>query len=437
MGKIEKKHNSLRDALERVSEEFITNNPISYESWKNASGFMPGGNTRTVLHYDPFPVTMKGGNGACLEDLDGHHYIDFLGEYSAGLYGHSNSEIVEALKEAIDGGLVLGAPNQWETKLAEEICNRFNSIDQIRFTNSGTEANLMAIGAARAYTGKDTIMVFEGGYHGGVLYFKSGSSPLNAPYPVIKAPYNDIAGTLALIKQNANILAGVLIEPMIGSGGCIPASTEFLQSLRDITKDCGICLIFDEVMTSRSSAGGLQERLGIYPDITTLGKYMGGGASFGAFGANNDIMALFDPTKANSLAHAGTFNNNVMSMAAGYTGLSKLFTSDVADQLFDQGEKFKSELNDIIKKRDVSLQVTGVGSILGLHTHSEPVSNPVTAQPANLEKLKLIHLEMMAHGFTYAQRGYLTLNLAMVPGDLERFKIAFDEVILKHDDLLS
>jgi glutamate-1-semialdehyde 2,1-aminomutase len=126
-----------------------------------------------------------------------------------------------------------------------------------------------------------------------------------------------------------------------------------------------------------------------------------------------------------------------MSMAAGYTGLSKLFTSDVADQLFDQGEKFKSELNDIIKKRDVSLQVTGVGSILGLHTHSEPVSNPVTAQPANLEKLKLIHLEMMAHGFTYAQRGYLTLNLAMVPGDLERFKIAFDEVILKHDDLLS
>jgi len=164
---------------------------------------------------------------------------------------------------------------------------------------------------------------------------------------------------------------------------------------------------------------------------------MGGGAIFGAFGANNDIMALFDPTKANSLAHAGTFNNNVMSMAAGYTGLSKLFTSDVADQLFDRGEKFKTELNNIIKKRNVSLQVTGAGSILGLHTHSEPVSNPATAQPANLEKLKLIHLEMMACGFTYAQRGYLTLNLAMVPSDLEDFKIAFDEVIWKHDDLLS
>jgi len=164
-------HNRLLDSLNKVKESFLIKNPISFERWNKAQEVMPGGNTRTVLHYEPFPLAVERGVGTHLYSLDNDCYLDFLGEYSAGLYGHSNSKILTAIKDAIDSGLVLGAPNKWESLLAEELCTRFNSIDKVRFTNSGTEANLMAIGAARAFTGRDKIMVFDGSYHGGVLYF--------------------------------------------------------------------------------------------------------------------------------------------------------------------------------------------------------------------------------------------------------------------------
>ncbi|NQU71017.1 MAG: aminotransferase class III-fold pyridoxal phosphate-dependent enzyme, partial [Rhodospirillales bacterium] len=259
-------HNRLADALADVTERYRAANPNSLERWENAHNVMPGGNTRTVLYYEPFPATMIKGEGAYLYDMDGHRYTDFLGEYSAGLYGHSNPVIQTAIKDAVDGGMVLGAPNQWEAKLAEIICDRFASIDMVRFTNSGTEANLMALGASRAFTKRDKIMVFDGAYHGGVLYFAHGGTPVNVPFDVVYAPYNDSDGSLAVIEANAGDLAAIIIEPMMGAGGCLPAEKPFLETLRSAATRHGIILIFDEVMTSRSSAGGLQQRIGIYPD---------------------------------------------------------------------------------------------------------------------------------------------------------------------------
>lgn len=429
--------NRLKDALPGAVERFIAANPESHACWKKAHAVMPGGNTRTVLHYDPFPVTMAKGEGAYLVDLDGHRYTDFLGEYSAGLYGHSHPLIISAIKEAIDDGMALGAPNRWEAKLAAIICQRFAAIDQVRFTNSGTEANLMAIGAARAHTGRDKIMVFDGAYHGGVLSFAHGESPINVPFSLKYAPYNDVSGTLKLLHEHGEDLAAVLIEPMMGAGGCLPADQDFLDALRSETERRGIVLIFDEVMTSRSSAGGLQQRLGIAPDITTLGKYIGGGASFGAFGGSRDIMSRFDPTSPNALGHAGTFNNNVMSMAAGYTGLSRVFTEQAADDLFKGGEQFRARLNALISKRNLAMQVTGVGSIMGLHTIGHPIRTPADVADPSPEKATLLHLEMMQRGFVYAQRGYMTLSLAMTDKDLDNFAAAFDEVLEKHADLLA
>ena len=430
-------HNRLTDALADVTGRYCAANPKSLARWENAQDVMPGGNTRTVLHYDPFPATMIKGEGAYLYDLDGHRYTDFLGEYSAGLYGHSNAIIQTAIKDAIDGGMALGAPNQWEAKLAKIICDRFQSIDMVRFTNSGTEANLMALGAARAFTMRKKIMVFDGTYHGGVLYFAHGGTPVNVPFDVVYAPYNDSDGTLKAIEANAGDLAAIIIEPMMGAGGCLPAEKPFLETLRAAAARHGIILIFDEVMTSRSSAGGLQQRLGVFPDMTTIGKYVGGGSSFGAFGGRHDLMAQFDPTSPKALPHAGTFNNNVMSMAGGYAGLSQVFTPDAAEGLYNLGENFKARLNEITRTRGVGVQVTGCGSILGIHMVSHPIRTPHDSDDPVPDRQPLIHLEMMLRGFVYAQRGYMTLSLAMTDDDLNSFINAFDEVLGLHGDLLG
>ena len=430
-------HNIMVDSWQKLVEKFTIENPKSLCNWLDTHSVMPGGNTRTVLHYDPFPVTVVKGKGSHLYDLDGHEYIDFLGEYSAGLYGHNNPKILNVIKETMDSGLVLGGPNIWESKLASEICSRFTSIEKVRFTNSGTEGNLMAIGAARAYTGRNDIMIFEGCYHGGVLNFKNDSSAIDAPYSFIKGIYNDVESTIALIRENKTKLAAILLEPMLGGGGCIPASLEFLRIIREETTKCGICLIFDEVMTSRSSSGGLQKRLKIYPDITTLGKYIGGGLSFGAFGGRSDIMANFDPTDLNSLRHAGTFNNNVLSMAAGFIGLKEVFSSEVAEALYQKGENFKLKLNQIIRKKKVSMQVTGVGSILGIHCHSNKLSKPTAYDKFHLDKLKILHLEMMLGGFYFAQRGYITLNIETTDRDLDNFLEKFEKVISDNQHLLE
>lgn len=429
--------NRLKGALADVTERFQAANPDSYDRWQAARDVMPGGNTRTVLHYDPFPVAMIKGEGAYLTDMDGHVYTDFLGEYSAGLYGHSNPIIQSALKEAIDGGTVLGAPNRWEVGLANLVCQRFPSIDQVRFTNSGTEANLMALGAARAFTKRDKIMVFDGAYHGGVLYFAHGGTPVNVPFDVVYAPYNDAQGTRDIIELHHNDLAAVIIEPMVGGGGCIVAETDFLTVLRESTHKHGIVLIFDEVMTSRSSAGGLQQRLGITPDMTTLGKYLGGGASFGGFGGRQDIMAQFDPTSPSALPHAGTFNNNVMSMAAGSAGLSSVFTPERANAFYDQGEAFKELLNSTLESRNVDVQITGAGTILGIHMTAQPIRRPYEPDTNAIHKQMLIHLEMMMRGFMYAQRGYMSLSLAITEEDQISFTTALDEVVELYADLLS
>src|SRR5262249_17255741 len=193
-------------------------------------------------------------------------------------------------------------------------------------TRAGPEANLMALSLARAAGGPPAVMVFERAYHGGVLDFSHGRSPLVVPFDWIEAPFNDTERTLALIEQNAGKLAAVILEPMQGAGGCIAADRSFLAALREACTRHGIVLVFDEVMTSRVASGGMQKAVGITPDMTTFGKYLGGGLSFGAFGGKADIMGRLDPRRGDALSHAGTFNNNVLSMAAGCAGLTKVLT---------------------------------------------------------------------------------------------------------------
>ncbi len=330
--------NALADALAETVAAFVARNPASHAAHTRAAAVLPGGNTRSVLHYDPFPLAMVRGEGCRLWDADGHEYVDFLGEYTAGIYGHSDPRIAAAIHGAVAGGLNFGSTTLREAELAELIQARFPSMELMRFANSGTEANLMALALATTHTGRATVMVFEGGYHGGVLTFPPGGSPVNVPHPYVMARFNDLDGTRALIRTHAGDLAAVLIEPMMGGGGCIAGDPDFLRMLREETTLAGALLIFDEVMTSRlSGGGGLQAAHGITPDLTTMGKYIGGGMSAGAFGGRGAIMARFDPRRADALPHAGTFNNNALTMAAGTVGLRDIFTPEAADALNARG----------------------------------------------------------------------------------------------------
>jgi glutamate-1-semialdehyde 2,1-aminomutase len=390
---------------------------------------MPGGNTRSVIHVPPFPLTIVRGEGARLYDADGHIYLDFLGEYTAGLYGHSHPVILRAIRDALDDGIVLGAPNRYETALARAVCERFSSVELVRFCSSGTEANLLALSLARVATGKPAIMVFEGGYHGGVFFFASAEgSPINAPFPFVVAQYNDAAAAVRLIEEHAGELAAVIVEPLQGSGGVIPGEQDFLRALRGATAAHDVLLVFDEVMTSRLATGGLQQVVGVRPDLTTLGKYIGGGLAFGAFGGRADLMRRFDPSQADALPHAGTFNNAVLTMAAGAAGLTQVYTGTEVARLNGLGDRLRDRLSGFAAEHDLEFCATGYGSMVGLHFTRGPVRR-IADLPKADELRALLHLHLLEHGYSYARRGFVALSLPLEAADVDGFASAVDEFL--------
>ncbi|MDP6707853.1 MAG: aspartate aminotransferase family protein [Alphaproteobacteria bacterium] len=417
----------LASALAEAEANYVANNPESRARFEAACEVMPGGNTRTSIFYSPFPLTLASGNGARVTDVDGHEYVDFLGEYTAGLYGHSNPRIRAAVDQALDAGIVLGGQNETEAKLAAAVVDRFPGIERVRFTNSGTESNLMAISTARAVTGRSKVMVMKGGYHGGVFYFAVPEMPINAPFPFLLGRYNDIDFCREMIAEHGDDLACVILEPMMGSGGCIPAAPEFLAMLRQETTRVGALLIFDEVMTSRLGPGGLQGRLGITPDLTSLGKYIGGGLTFGAFGGRADIMDRYDPRRADAIPHAGTFNNNVLTMSAGLTGLTEVYPKDEVADFNARGDKLRARLNGLATERGLAAQFTGIGSMMSIHFRHGRIAGPDDAQAGNQELRTLLHFDMFERGIYIARRGMFNMMLPMTDDDLETLVEALAE----------
>jgi len=432
----------LQSALSEARQDYIERNPKSMVQHREACKAMPGGNTRTVLHNAPFPLTVVRGEGCRLYDADGHEYIDMLGEYTAGIYGHSHPVIRAAIDQALDQGWNFAGRNEYEVKFAKLITERIPSIQQVRFTNSGTEANLMALAGARVFaqrqgrTKATKVMVFAGGYHGGVLSFVKGESPVNVPYEYVIAPYNDIDGTQALFAEHGEETFAALVEPMQGSHGCLPGDPDFLAELRKETKARGITLIFDEVMTSRLSPGGLQEKMGILPDMTTLGKYIGGGMSFGAFGGRQDIMELFDPTKPDSLSHAGTFNNNILTMAAGLAGFGDIYTPEAARVLNERGDRIRERVNTICRNAGVAFQFSGIGSIMTAQATTRPIRTAADIATSNQDAKELFFLDMISAGFWIANRGFITLNIFIGESEADQFVEAVEEFVLTRKSLL-
>jgi len=430
-------NSNLEGALLEARAAYAAARPQSAALHEAARRVMPGGNTRTVLFWSPFPISMARGEGATLWDADGLAYTDMLGEYTAGLFGHSEKRILDAVRAAMDTGINLAGAGANEIRFAELVCARFPSIDRLRFTNSGTEANIMALSAARAFTGRAEIMVAKGGYHGGVMTFAQGQSPVNLPVPTRFMAYNDIQGTIAAIREAGDKLAAVLVEPMLGSGGCIPANREFLAALRATCTETGAVLIFDEVMTSRHAEGGLQQRLGVTPDMTTLGKYIAGGMNIGAFGGRAEIMDVFDAHRPGALPHAGTFNNNVWSMAAGCVALGEMFRGEVVEALFQRGECLRAELNAACAQVGVAMQFTGAGSMMTAHFRTAPITTPYAATPEEEQRRELFFLDMLEAGFYLARRGMVALSLPLAPTDLNGFVAAFREFLHLRAPLLG
>jgi glutamate-1-semialdehyde 2,1-aminomutase len=415
-----------------AERRYVDRNPESQRRHDERAEVMPGGNTRSVIHVPPFPLTIVRGEGARLVDADGHEYVDFLGEYTAGLYGHSHPVILQAIRAALDDGIVLGAPNRHETVLAKALCERFPSLELVRFCNSGTEANLLALSLARVATGKPAIMVFEGGYHGSVFFFASaGGSPVNAPFPFVVAQYNDAEGAPRLIAEHAHELAAVIVEPLQGSGGVIPGEHAFLRALREATAAHDVLLVFDEVMTSRLSTGGLQQVVGVTPDLTTLGKYLGGGLAFGAFGGRADLMRHFDPSRPDALPHAGTFNNAVLTMAAGAAGLTQVYTAGEVERLNGLGDRLRDRLNAFAERNDLPFLATGYGSMVGLHFTDAPVRR-ITDLPDTAELRALLHLHLLERGYSYARRGFIALSLPLEEPDVDGFAAAVEAFLTGH-----
>ena len=379
----------ISNELERYLQSTIKSKAL----WEEAKQYLPGGDSRNSIFWAPYPIFVDHASGCHVVDSDGVDRLDFIGTMTTLVLGHGPKPVLDAVENQMKQGVVYNAPNAHQIRLAKLLCERIPSFDLVRFTNSGTEATLNTIRAARAVTGKSKIAKVEGGYHGShdqvsvsvrVNPAKAGErSHPNAMAAteglgegtleqVVVIPFNETTIARETLESHKGELAAVIIEPMLGSVGMLPATTEFLTMLREFTAANGIILIFDEVISYRASSGGAQEYYGITPDMTSLGKIIGGGFSIGAFGGSKEIMDLYDPTQTGGprVAHAGTFNANPVTMLAGAATLEQL-TPEVYRKLAEMTEYLRAGILKVGAELETPVQVTGLGSLFGIHFTGE------------------------------------------------------------------
>ena len=351
---------------------------------KRADRVMPGGNTRTTVYRSPYPVYALSGRGSRVVDVDGIERSDFLNNYTALIHGHAHPLIVSKVEAALQLGSCFGLPTESEIKLAEVLCDRMPSCDAIRFTNSGSEAVMMAVKAARAYTGRPKIAKCEGVYHGsydfvevsldsnapgwgersrpaGIAY--SAGTPEGTLRDVVVLPFNDAGNTTAILESYSGEIAAVIIDPLPNRIGLIPASQDFLQAVRAFCSRSGTVLITDEVISFRMGYHGAQGQFGFKSDLTTFGKVIGGGFPVGAVAGRREIMSVFDPSAGRPLLpHGGTFNANPISMTAGLAAM-ELLTEAAIDNLNRVGAEVRARLQAVFDDYGVAWQVSGLGSL--------------------------------------------------------------------------
>ncbi|PKR79131.1 glutamate-1-semialdehyde-2,1-aminomutase [Halalkalibacillus sediminis] len=388
-------------------------NERSKQLFDEAVDLMPGGVNSPVRAFnsvDMDPIYMEKGKGSRIYDVDGNEYIDYVLSWGPLILGHANDHVISVLKDVMEKGTSFGANVEYENKLAKLVMERVPSIEMVRMVNSGTEATMSALRLARGYTGRNKILKFEGNYHGhgDSLLIKAGSGVATLGLPdspgvpesiaqnTITVPYNDKESVDYVIKEYGDDLAAVIVEPVSGNMGVVPPVDGFLEHLREVTENNGSLLIFDEVMTGfRVGYNCAQGHFGVTPDLTCLGKVIGGGLPVGAYGGRRDIMERIAP--AGDIYQAGTLSGNPLAMAAGYETLSQL-TPQSYDEINEKADRLIDGLQQAAKNHGVPLQVNRAGSMIGFFFTDQPVVNFETAKSSDLDWFAKYYREMAEQG---------------------------------------
>jgi len=426
------------------------NTTSSQQAFEEAQKLIPGGVNSPVRAFKSVggtPLFISEGEGAYLKDIDGNKYVDFVQSWGPLLFGHRDESIEAAVIDAVRHGLSFGAPTQAETNLAELVVSFFDSIDKVRFVSSGTEAVMSAIRLARGFTGRDNIVKFTGCYHGhsdsllveagsGAATFGNPSSP-GVPADFTKhtllAEYNNIESVKKCFIDSDDI-ACVIIEPIAGNMGLVPADKEFLHELKSLCQGNGALLIFDEVMSGfRASVHGAESITGVQPDIITLGKVIGGGMPVGAFGAREEIMKMLSPE--GPVYQAGTLSGNPVAMAAGFAALSKLKkNAQVIQVLEGRGRRLVEGMQNEASKYNIDMQIDNRGTMFGFFFNEKPVKNFSDAANSDAELFAKFHSKMLDAGFYFAcslyETGFISTSITdeMIEDAIKASGIVFKEL---------
>jgi glutamate-1-semialdehyde 2,1-aminomutase len=408
--------------------------------YERALASLPGGNSRTTVFMKPYPIYAAHGAGCRVWDVDGNHYIDCINNFTSLIHGHAHPALIEAATRQLSLGSAFGLPTESEIDLAELLVSRLPSVDQVRFTNSGTEAVMMALKAARAFTGRPMIAKCEGAYHGSYDYAEVSLDPgpeawgRNAPVSVAYAkgtpekvledvvtiPFNDVDAAVSLIREHGRELACVLVDPMPNRAGLAPADKAYLNALRQLTREVGALLIFDEVITFRLGYHGAQGLWDIDPDLTTLGKIMGGGFPVGAIAGRKPFMAVFDPSHGKpALPHGGTFSANPVTMRAGLAAMELL--DEAAFRRLDLiGERVRTGIDHAFAQCGLSGGTVGLGSLLKVHFADRPIRDYRSAYPTEQEARRqaIFNLGLLNRGVLAAGYGLMALSTPMTDEDI-------------------
>ncbi len=431
----------LAQLREQIENEYRQRTPKSCALHQQAQAYLPGGDTRTGTSFAPYPTYIEHAEGSCLHDVDGNAILDFTNNATALIHGHAHPNIVKAIQQQAACGTAWAAPNPHQVRLAQMLCARVPSLERVRFCNSGTEANMLAIKAARAFTGRDKLLKMDTAYHGtydGVEFSLSDQTgveshvrpttrgvPRNAADNLLVAPFNDLASAERLIRENRHELAAVVVNPVLISGGVVLPTEGYLASLREITRACGVLLIFDEVISLRIAAGGAQAYYGVVPDLTAMGKIIGGGLPVGAFGGRAEIMELFVDGNPPAVSHAGTFNGNPLTMAAGAAAL-ELLTPEAYQRLAGLGRLLQDRLAEIAADRERVFEVSSIASLVSLGP-AQAIRTERTATLLMSEVIRLMQLALLNRGIkTYR---LFAISTVMSEAEIEQLASALRDVL--------
>ncbi|WP_283389776.1 glutamate-1-semialdehyde 2,1-aminomutase [Methanobrevibacter woesei] len=380
----------------------------SQELFEESKKIIPGGVSSPVRAFKPYPFFVAKGEGSHIYDVDGNNYIDHCLAYGPLILGHADKTVVSDLTNQLTMGTAYGAPTENEIKLSREVINRIPSAEMVRFTNSGTEATMSAIRVARGFTKRDKIVKFEGAYHGAHDYclVKGGSGaaclpdslgiPVDTTKNTLTVPFNDEEALTELIEKEGENIACIIMEVVMGNIGCVEPKDGYLEFLRKITEENGIVLIFDEVITGfRLATGGAQEYYGVTPDMTTLGKIVGGGLPMGAFCGKKEIMELVAPN--GPVYQAGTFSGNPISVQAGLSTLKQL-NKDFYTSLNKKGEFLRSNIRDIVDELSLDISPVGLGSMFQIYFNPNEVTNYAEAQESDSERFLVYFRQLLKEG---------------------------------------